>query len=65
MSTNPRNPEFFPRMKVRGARRRRLAPFQAMKGSLRRLSDAAGAASASLTAYTYSFIERPADERTD
>ena len=28
MSTRPRNPRYFPRMKVRGARRRRIAPMQ-------------------------------------
>lgn len=32
----PRTPEFFPRMKVRGARRRRLAPWQRAAGSMRR-----------------------------
>lgn len=26
----PRNPQYFPKMKVRGARRKRLAPFQRM-----------------------------------
>ena len=25
---NPRTPQYFPKMKVRGARRRRLAPWQ-------------------------------------
>ena len=33
----PRTPEFFPRMKVRGARRRRLAPFQRVAGAFRRM----------------------------
>lgn len=28
MSTKPRNPRYFPKMKVRGARRRQLAPWQ-------------------------------------
>lgn len=35
--TKPRTPEFFPRMKVRGARRRRLAPYQRMRGQFSRL----------------------------
>ena len=28
--SKPRNPRYFPRMKVRGAKRRRLAPYQRM-----------------------------------
>jgi len=39
--TKPRTPEFFPRMKVRGARRRRLAPYQRMSGQFSRLGSAA------------------------
>lgn len=39
--TKPRTPEFFPRMKVRGARRRRLAPYQRLTGQLHRLGTAA------------------------
>jgi len=35
MSTRSRTPEHYPRMKVRGARRRYLAPFQRMTGSFR------------------------------
>lgn len=31
MSTRPRNPEHYPRMKVRGERRRRLAPWQRLR----------------------------------
>jgi len=38
MSSKPRNPSYFPRMKVRGARRRRLAPFQRATGSFLRLN---------------------------
>lgn len=34
----PRNPRYFPAMKVRGARRRRLAPVQRMTGAFDRLS---------------------------
>jgi hypothetical protein len=30
MSQKPRNPRYFPKMKVRGARRRDLAPWQRM-----------------------------------
>lgn len=33
----PRNPRYFPKMKVRGARRRRLATFQRIAGSFDRL----------------------------
>jgi len=33
MSTHPRNPAHFPRMKVRGARRRQIAPLQRMVGA--------------------------------
>lgn len=40
MSTNPRNPRYFPRMKVRGARRRWMAPVQRLGGSFDRLGDA-------------------------
>lgn len=39
--TKPRTPEFFPRMKVRGARRRRLAPYQRFAGQLYRLGASA------------------------
>lgn len=41
MSANPRTPRYFPAMKVRGARRNRLAPFQRLAGSFDRMSDAA------------------------
>jgi hypothetical protein len=40
MSTKPRNPRYFPKMKVRGARRRLIAPFQRMAGSFDRLGEA-------------------------
>jgi len=33
-----RNPRYFPRMKIRGARRRRVASLQRMTGSFDRLS---------------------------
>lgn len=36
MST-PRTPRYFPRMKVRGARRRRIAPLQRIAGAFDRL----------------------------
>lgn len=38
MSTKPRNPQYFPRMKVRGARRKQLAPFQRAAGAFDRLT---------------------------
>jgi hypothetical protein len=65
MSNKPRTPEYFPRMKVRGARRRRLAPYQAMNGSLRRLAVAARSAAVSLTAYSISLNEQSSRERTE
>lgn len=44
MSTKPRTPEHFPRMKVRGARRRRLAPRQLAIGRMHRAFEGLGAA---------------------
>jgi len=44
----PRNPRYFPKMKVRGARRRRIAGFQRMMGAFDGLSLAAVDAVASL-----------------
>jgi len=41
MSTKPRNPRYFPRMKVRGKRRRHLAPFQRATGAIERVGIAA------------------------
>jgi len=38
MSTNPRNPRYFPRMKVRGAQRRRVAPMQRATGAFDRMN---------------------------
>lgn len=35
--TKPRNPRYFPRMKVRGARRRRIAGIQSVTGFFDRL----------------------------
>lgn len=34
MGTTLRNPQHYPGMKVRGARRRRLAPWQRLRGNL-------------------------------
>lgn len=42
MSTKPRNPRYFPKMKVRGKRRRKIAPFQRLAWHF----DAMGAAAA-------------------
>jgi len=36
--SKPRNPRYFPHMKVRGARRRRIAPIQRMAGAFDSLS---------------------------
>lgn len=51
MSTRPRNPHYFPRMKVRGARRRRLAPMQRISGSFDGMVRASVMASAFLTGF--------------
>lgn len=36
MSTKPRTPRYFPRMKVRGAKRKQQAPFQRVLGAFDR-----------------------------
>lgn len=41
--TKPRNPRYFPRMKVRGARRRQLAAWQRMGAALDDMRAALGA----------------------
>lgn len=41
MATKPRNPRYFPKMKVRGARRRRMAGTQRFSGTLDRSAIAA------------------------
>jgi len=51
--SNPRTPRYFPHMRVRGARRRRFAPFQRLAGSFDQLAgafDQLGRASATATA---------------
>ena len=48
--SKPRNPRYFPRMKVRGARRHRIASVQRLAGSFDRL---AAAAAAALDAFIY------------
>lgn len=53
MSTKPRNPRYFPRMKVRGAARKHQAPFQKLAGSFDRL----GIAGAGMTAHLNRFID--------
>lgn len=42
----PRNPYYFPRMKVRGARRRELAYWQRLGGSFNRVATSASVAAA-------------------
>lgn len=37
MSTKPRTPRYFPKMKVRGAKRRQIAPYQRLAGSFDRM----------------------------
>lgn len=46
----PRTPRYFPRMKVRGARRRGLAPWQLMYGAFERLAHNGRVAAEQLTA---------------
>jgi hypothetical protein len=48
--SKPRTPQYFPRMKVRGAHRRRIASFQRLAGSFDRLADAFVAFSAVVAA---------------
>jgi len=38
MTTRPRNPRYFPRMKIRGAQRRRIAPVQRVAGAFDRMN---------------------------
>lgn len=49
---HPRNPRHFPRMKVRGARRRRDAPHQRMLRSFDQLNAAVRLASLSFAEFT-------------
>jgi hypothetical protein len=59
--SKPRNPRYFPRMKVRGAQRRRQAPLQRMAGAFDQLSAAALSASDAFTALVAEFkLEEPA-----
>jgi hypothetical protein len=53
--SRPRNPRHFPRMKVRGARRRRLAPMQLVAGSFDRLSFAARISGDAIRGLTLTF----------
>lgn len=46
--SKPRNPRYFPRMKVRGARRRRIAGIEGMAGWFDRLGYSAFTASVAL-----------------
>jgi len=45
------NPRFFPLMKVRGARRRRIAPIQRVTGSVDRLAESFVALNAAAAAF--------------
>lgn len=58
--SKPRNPRYFPRMKVRGARRRRLAPFQRLQGGFDHLSVVSESAARSMLrlALAWPVIER-------
>ena len=57
----PRNPRYFPKMKVRGARRRKIAGFQRMVGAFDRLADAEET-SKSINALTQLLQDSPAQE---
>jgi hypothetical protein len=51
MSARPRNPRYFPRMKVRGAQRRHLAPMQRLARSFDALGSAFAMASATFAGF--------------
>lgn len=51
MSTKPRTPQYFPRMKVRGARRRQLAPWQRTAGAIERMGEALAVAASQMIQY--------------
>lgn len=60
----PRTPQYFPKMKVRGKRRRRVAPYQRISGAFMHMGhnfgaigDAAAAAAQSFTGLALS-LER-------
>lgn len=55
----PRTPEHYPRMKVRGERRRRIAPSQRSRRSFTQFSLAVGHAATSLDALA-AILSRPA-----
>jgi len=58
MSTRPRNPRYFPRMKVRGKSRRYVAPVQRLAGAFDRLNIVMPIAAQSL--YAFANISIPA-----
>lgn len=49
--SKPRNPRYFPRMKVRGARRRQVAGIQRLTGAFDYLSMTAWQAQVSMAAF--------------
>lgn len=55
----PRTPEHYPRMKVRGERRRRIAPLQRSRRSFKQFSLAAEHAATSFAALA-AILSRPA-----
>lgn len=61
--SNPRTPRYFPRIKVRGARRRRRAPFERLSGSVDRLTAAFARFSVAIAALPPVVIE--ATERNE
>lgn len=52
VSQKPRNPRHFPRMKVRGARRRQLAPWHRTAGSIDRMGEALAIAGSQMIQFT-------------
>jgi hypothetical protein len=57
MATNPRNPRYFPHMKVRGARRRRIAGIQRMTGAFDRLGNVTARAGEQFAAFVHTVTE--------
>lgn len=59
MSSNPRTPRHFPRMKARGARRRSLAQWQRDQGVFDRIARSGRLTSDALHRFAQAFIAPP------
>ena len=62
MSNLKRNPRNFPKMKVRGARRRRLAPWQRLAGSFDALADSTRVTSQAMMALAVAWRKTQLEE---